>query len=185
MHLRFLAGASLLGFLLALTVLTGFAVPPMSPDAQSSKDNPDANGAAQRATVAGGLKATVWAAEPLMANPVSFCFDGRGRAYVAETTRFEHGVPDTRGHMYWLDEDIGSRSIADRLKMYEKHKFGAKDKNYEDFDDQVRMVWDSTGSKVADKSTVFAKGFNKLKDGLAAGVLARKGQVYQIGRAHV
>ena len=178
MHLRFLAGASLLGFLLALTVLTGFAVPPMSPDAQSSKDNPDANGAAQRATVAGGLKATVWAAEPLMANPVSFCFDGRGRAYVAETTRFEHGVPDTRGHMYWLDEDIGSRSIADRLKMYEKHKFGAKDKNYEDFDDQVRMVWDSTGTKVADKSTVFAKGFNKLKDGLAAGVLARKGQVY-------
>ena len=178
MRLRFFAGAALLGSLLILFILTGFAVPPMNPDAQPSKDNPDANGAAKRATVAGGLKATVWAAEPLMANPVSFCFDGQGRAYVAETTRFEHGVPDTRGHMYWLDEDIGSRSVEDRLKMYEKHKFGAKDKNYEEFDDQVRMVWDSTGSKVADKSTVFAKGFNKLKDGLAAGVLARKGQVY-------
>ena len=178
MRLRFFAGAFLLGSLLILFVMTGSAVPPMNPDAQPSKDNPDANGAAKRATVAGDLKATVWAAEPLMANPVSFCFDGQGRAYVAETTRFEHGVPDTRGHMYWLDEDIGSRSVEDRLKMYEKHKFGAKDKNYEEFDDQVRMVWDSTGSKVADKSTVFAKGFNKLKDGLAAGVLARKGQVY-------
>ncbi len=178
MRLRFFAGAALLGSLLILFVLTGSAVPPMNPDAQPSKDNPDANGAAKRATVAGGLKPTVWAAEPLMANPVSFCFDGQGRAYVAETTRFEHGVPDTRAHMYWLDEDIGSRSVEDRLKMYEKHKFGAKDKNYEEFDDTVRMVWDSTGSKVADKSTVFAKGFNKLKDGLAAGVLARKGQVY-------
>ena len=178
MHLRFFAGVSLLGLLLALTVLPGSAVPPTNPDAQPAKDNPDADGAAKRAVVAGGLKPTVWAAEPLMANPVAFCFDGQGRAYVAETTRFEHGVPDTRGHMYWLDEDIGSRSVEDRLKMYEKHKFGAKDKNYEDFDDQVRMVWDSTGSKVADKSTVFAKGFNKLKDGLAAGLLARKGGVY-------
>ncbi len=165
-------------FLLAFALLNVQAVPPMNPDAQPAKDNPDASVAAKRAVVAGGLKPTVWAAEPLMANPVSFCFDGQGRCYVAETTRFEHGVPDTRGHMDWLDEDIGARTVEDRLKMYEKHKFGAKEKNYEDFDDQVRMLWDSTGKGAADKSTVFAKGFNKLKDGLAAGVLARKGQVY-------
>ena len=178
MRLRFFAGASLLGLFVALFVLNGQAVPPTNPDAQPAKDNPDAAGAAKRAVVAGGLKPTVWAAEPLMTNPVAFCFDGHGRAFVAETTRFEHGVPDTRGFMYWVDEDIGSRSVEDRLAMYAKHKYGAKDKDYEGFDDQVRMVWDSTGSKVADKSTVFAKGFNKLKDGLAAGVLARKGNVY-------
>ena len=46
--------------------------------------------------------------------------------------------------------------------MYEKHKYGAKDGNFEKYDDQVRLVWDSTGKGVADKSTVFANGFNKL-----------------------
>jgi len=33
------------------------------------------------------LKVTVWASEPLMKNPVAFCFDEKGRVYVAETNR--------------------------------------------------------------------------------------------------
>ena len=40
-----------------------------------------------------GLKAEVWAAAPLMMNPVAFCFDEKGRCFVAESTRFDHGVP--------------------------------------------------------------------------------------------
>src|SRR5262249_57951098 len=28
-----------------------------------------------------GLRATVWAAEPMLAHPASFCFDERGRCY--------------------------------------------------------------------------------------------------------
>ena len=164
---------------LALPVLAAFvvAVPPVQ-ETGNQPPSPGAVEAAQRATISGGLKATLWASEPLMANPVSFCFDGQGRAYVAETTRFKHGVPDTRDHMGWLEDDIGSRSVADRLKMYEKFQFGAKDSNYEKFDDQIRMLWDSTGKGAADKSTVYASGFNKLKDGLGAGVLAHKGSVY-------
>ena len=57
-------------------------------------------------------------------------------------------------------------SVADRLAMYKKYKYG----NFEAFDDQVRRVWDSSGQGVADKSTVFAKDFNKPEDGLAARV---------------
>jgi quinoprotein glucose dehydrogenase len=120
------------------------------------------------------LKVSVWAAEPLLANPVAFAFDERGRCFVAETTRFGNGVPDTRGHMKWLDEDLACRTVEDRLKMYAKHNY----KGFEKFDDQLRLVWDSTGGGKADKSSVFAGGFNQLKDGLAAGVLARKGNVY-------
>jgi quinoprotein glucose dehydrogenase len=161
-------------FMLATLVV---AVPPIQ-DTGGKPPSPGAVEAASRASVAGGLKATLWAAEPLMANPVSFCFDGQGRVFVAETTRFKNGVPDTRDHMAWLEEDIASRSVADRLKMYENHKFGAKEGNYEKFDDQIRMIWDSTGKGAADKSTVYAGGFNQLKDGLGAGVLARKGSVY-------
>ncbi len=169
--------AALLFGLFALSLSQLPAVPPDA-DKKTKAAALEAGDAAKRATVAGGLTATVWAHEPQMANPVSFCFDGKGRAYVAETTRFAKGVPDTRNHMYWVDEDIGSRSVEDRVKMYAKHKYGEKDKLYAEYDDQVRMLWDSTGKGVADKSTVFAGGFNQLKDGLGAGVLARKGSVY-------
>ena len=95
-------------------------------------------------------------------------------AYVAETNRFGKGVPDTRGYMQWLDDDLASRTVADRLKMYAKFGF----KGYEDRPDQVRRVVDSTGKGVADKSSIFAGGFNQLKDGLGSGVLARKGSVF-------
>lgn len=121
-----------------------------------------------------GLKVSVWAAEPLMANPVSFAFDEQGRAYVAETTRFGNGVPDTRSHMNWLDEDLANRTIADLLAMYEKHKY----QGYEKYSDQLRLVWDSAGKGRADKSSVFSGGYNRPPDGLAAGVLARRGSVY-------
>ena len=166
--------AVLVAGLLSTLVL---AVPP---DAAKDpvKANADAEKARAAVSVPAGLKVELWAAEPLMANPVAFCFDEKGRAFVAETTRFDKGVPDTRGHMYWLDEDIGSRSVEDRLKMYEKHKYGAKDDLYQGYDDQVRLVWDSTGKGYADKSTIFSGGYNQLKDGIGAGVLARKGNVY-------
>ncbi len=166
---------------LALTgglALVAVAVPPKDPTTLPEKPNVDADKALKAVTVPKGMTTELWAAEPLMANPVSFCFDEKGRAYVAETTRFEKGVPDTRSHMYWLDEDIDSRSVEDRLKMYEKHKFGAKDKQFTEYDDQVRMVWDADGKGKATTSTVFSKGYNQLKDGLGAGVLARKGTVY-------
>ncbi|MFO0803169.1 MAG: PVC-type heme-binding CxxCH protein [Gemmataceae bacterium] len=121
-----------------------------------------------------GLQVEVWAAEPLLKNPVAFCFDEKGNAYVAETNRVNAGTPDTRSFMHWLDEDLACRTVADRVAMYKKHKYEGHEKN----DDIVRKVWDSTGSGRADKSSVFSKGYNQPADGLGAGVLARKGQVY-------
>jgi quinoprotein glucose dehydrogenase len=121
-----------------------------------------------------GLSVEVWAAEPLLRNPVAFCFDEKGAAYVAETNRVNAGVPDTRGFMKWLDEDLACRSIADRLAMYKKHGYRGFEKN----EDLVRRIWDSTGSGKADKSSVFSSGYNRPQDGLGAGVLARRGKVY-------
>lgn len=121
-----------------------------------------------------GLKVEVWAAEPLLQNPVAFCFDERGAAYVAETNRLHTGTPDTRNFMKWLDEDLAARTVADRLAMYKKHGFGPFPNN----DDLVRKVWDSTGSGKADQSSVYSSGYNRPEDGLGAGVLARKGKVY-------
>ena len=44
----------------------------------------------------------------MLANPVSFAFDEKGRCFVAETFRLHHGVTDNRGHMNWLDDDLAS-----------------------------------------------------------------------------
>src|SRR5262249_40872274 len=68
-----------------------------------------------------GLKVELFAAEPLLANPVAFCTDERGRFYVAETFRLGSGVTDTREHMNWLDDDLACRTVADRVAMYKKY----------------------------------------------------------------
>jgi quinoprotein glucose dehydrogenase len=151
--------------------LVATAVPPDQIDGPTQSPT---KGSAEEALVQvqleKGLKVGVWAAEPLLANPVSFAFDEQGRAYVAETTRFGHGVPDTRSHMNWLDEDLSNRSTADLLAMYRRHKY----QGYEKYSDQLRLVWDATRKGRADKSTIFSGGYNRPQDGLAAGVLARR-----------
>ena len=145
----------------------------------AANDSPEA--ALAQVQLPAGLKAEVWAAEPLLANPVSFAFDEKGRCFVVETDRAGsgRGVPDTRGHMYWLDDDLACKSVADRLAMYARTYPGHKPyTGFEKYADQLRLVWDSTGGGTADKSTVFSGGYNRPEDGIAAGVLARKGNVY-------
>src|SRR5205823_14093366 len=80
-------------------------------------------------------------------------------------------------HMIWLDDDAGSRTVADRVALDRKH---LKDKfaEYETEHDRIRLLEDTQGTGVADKSTVFADGFHHAEDGIGAGVLARQGNVY-------
>jgi quinoprotein glucose dehydrogenase len=130
-----------------------------------------------RIHVPGGLKIELFAAEPLLANPVAFCFDEKGRCYVAETFRIHHGVTDNRGHMNWLDDDLASRTVADRVALYHKH-LKESFSSYEIAHDRVRRLEDTDGDGVADKATVFADGFHHAADGIGAGVLARQGDVY-------
>src|SRR5207253_5887778 len=59
-----------------------------------------------------GLRVDLFAAEPLLANPVAFTFDEKGRLYVAETFRLHAGVTDNRSHMNWLDDDLASRTVG-------------------------------------------------------------------------
>ncbi|HET6574609.1 MAG TPA: PVC-type heme-binding CxxCH protein, partial [Fimbriiglobus sp.] len=159
---------------LAVPVVLATLAVAVPPDARTAAPNPDAEQAGKAAQVEKGLTVALWAAEPLLANPVSFAFDSHDRCFVAETTRFNNGVPDTRNFMHWLDDDIGSRSVADRLAMYKRHNYTG----YEKFDDQLRLVRDTDGDGRADASTVFSGGYHRPEDGLAAGVLARKGDVY-------
>jgi quinoprotein glucose dehydrogenase len=148
---------------------------PYSPRVAAASDEPAK--AIKRMRLPKGIEARVWAAEPLLANPVAFCFDEKGRCYVAETFRLHAGVTDTRGHMSWLDDDLALRTVADRVAMYRKH-LKDKFKSYETEHDRVRLLEDTKGKGSADKSTVFADGFHHAAEGLGSGVLARKGNVY-------
>ncbi|MFL5340758.1 MAG: PVC-type heme-binding CxxCH protein [Gemmataceae bacterium] len=165
---------------LAVSSLAVAAVIPAEPAANEFVAN--ASGEAQKALkrfrTPGGVEGKVWAAEPLLANPVSFAFDEKGRCYVAETFRLHQGATDNRNHMDWLNDDIACRTVADRVAMYRKF---AKDKfasTYEAHTDRIRLIEDTTGSGVADKATVFADGFGHAADGIGAGLLARKGVVW-------
>jgi quinoprotein glucose dehydrogenase len=133
--------------------------------------------AIKRFRVPKGLKVELFAAEPLLANPVAFCIDHQGRFYVAETYRLHNGVTDIRGHMNWLDDDLASRSVAQRIAMMKKYESN-RIANYTRESERLRLLIDTDGDGKADKSTIFSEGYNRIEDGIAAGVLARHGSVY-------
>jgi quinoprotein glucose dehydrogenase len=172
-----------------LFLILSIALPSLFLFAQShalpltQKEPPDGTeAAAKQATgfrLPPGLKAELWAAEPKLMNPVAFCLDEKGRVFVAEEFRLNRGTEENRGRSFLLDDDLQLKTIEDRLKMYEKHaaKFGGMD-YFRKYTDQVRLLEDTTGSGRADKSTVFATGFNDPLDGLAAGIMAWNGNVY-------
>lgn len=124
-----------------------------------------------------GFRVELFAAEPMVANPVSFCFDEQGRVFVCETFRQGQGVEDNRSHMDWLDDDLAAQTVEDRL-AYLKKNLGDKVIDYTRHDDRLRLVEDRDSDGVADRATVFANRFNGILDGTGAGVLAYRGDVY-------
>ncbi|HZL35100.1 MAG TPA: PVC-type heme-binding CxxCH protein [Tepidisphaeraceae bacterium] len=149
-----------------------------APDApkvhEASSEGEDAIG---HIKVPAGLKVELWAAEPLLANPVCIRADDKDRVYCVETFRHTSNVLDIRGHMDWLVDDLACRTVADRVAML-RRKMGPNIRRMTRDDDRIRLIQDDTGSGKADKATVFASGFNKIESGLAAGVLPVNGGVY-------
>ncbi len=161
--------------LLALAALAMGQPPAYEPAIDGASD--EARRAIAGFQPAAGFQVELFAAEPLLANPVAICLDEHGRLYVAETFRQERGVEDNRRHMAWLDDDIASRTVEDRLRMYQKH-LGERIAEYTLHHDRVRLVEDRDGDGRADHSTVFADGFNDALDGTGAGLIARDGNVW-------
>ena len=134
--------------------------------------------ALQHMKLPAGFVATLWAAEPMLANPVAFNFDEKGRIFVAETYRYGSSVLDIRDYMWTLEDDLASRNQADFLAGIRKH-FGEKglaDLSKES--ERLMLLEDTNGDGKADKSTVYADNFRSPIDGIASGVLARRGSVW-------
>src|SRR6185369_16725542 len=99
-----------------------------------------------------GLKAHLWAAEPMLANPVAFDFDEKGRLFVSETYRYRSSVLDIRDYMGMLERDLALRTIEDRVKM-QHEVFGEEAaKQFAIESEVVRLIADKDGDGVADSS---------------------------------
>lgn len=131
----------------------------------------------RRAKIPAGFKADLWAAEPLLANPVAFSFDGKGRMFIAETHRYRTSVLDIRHYMFMLEDDLANRNQADWERSIKKN-FPNDWQELGKETEVVRLVEDTDGDGKADKSGVYADGFNSILDGIASGVLARPDGVW-------
>ncbi|TLD70072.1 c-type cytochrome [Phragmitibacter flavus] len=136
-------------------------------------------------TVPPELKAEVWAGAAMLANPVAFAFDEKGRMFLAETHRQGVGVPDNRAHAYWLEDDVKAQSVEDRVKKYEKWQHRTPLTTFTGAGEMVRMIADSNGDGVADLTTDFAGPFNEVLDGTAAGLIVKDGEVWFTCIPHV
>jgi quinoprotein glucose dehydrogenase len=172
-----LARAAVICAVLANPFPVQAAEPPAKYSPRIEPASDEAEQTIKRFRVPKGFKVELVAAEPLLANPVAFCIDEHGRFFVAETFRHGAGVTDIRGHMNWLDEDLASRSVEDRVAMLKKHE-GDRISAYTRASDRIRLLVDTDGDGRADKATVFAEGFSNIPDGIGSGVLARRGDVY-------
>ncbi len=126
----------------------------------------------RRAKVPAGFEGSLWATEPLLANPVAFSFDGQGRMYIAETHRYRTSVLDIRHYMFMLEDDLANRNQADWERSIKKNF----PKDWQELGKEtevVRLVQDKDGNGTAETSSVYADGFNSILDGIASGVLAR------------
>src|SRR5687767_4791902 len=93
--------------------------------------------AMRRFRIPPGFKVEQFAAEPLLANPVAFAIDEKGRFFIAETFRLHAGVTDIRGHMTWLDEELASKSVEERVEIMKRHE-GKRIADYAKESDRVR-----------------------------------------------
>ena len=125
-----------------------------------------------------GLVATLWAAEPMLANPVAFNFDEKGRLFVAETYRYRSSVLDIRDYMWTLEDELANRTLEDQSAAIARHFGPAGVKELSIESERVRLLEDTDHTGVATKSSLYAEGFNSPLDGIASGVLARRGSVY-------
>ena len=62
-----------------------------------------------------GLEQTLWAREPMLANPVALSFDDHGALYVVETLRRGSVDIDIRAHKSWVLEDLASDTYQSQV----------------------------------------------------------------------
>jgi quinoprotein glucose dehydrogenase len=165
--MQWLIGFLFLGLAATLSAEHGAASPAWS----------EATEGTRRFQLTAGLKLEVWAAEPQLSNSVAFAFDGKGRAYLAESDRWAISVFDITQKTNWLLADMAFRSVADR-GTFLTNAFATNLAFLTRESEVLRRVSDRDGDGRADHSEILAQGFRDAVDGTAAGVLASRDGLY-------
>ncbi|HEY1120431.1 MAG TPA: PVC-type heme-binding CxxCH protein, partial [Haloferula sp.] len=135
------------------------------------------------------------AREPMFINPVAVSVDTDGSIYVTETTRRKQADLDIREVMWWVTDDLSHTSVAEKRDFFRKNVTPERFKKHPTHKDhngdgtldwkdltvhteKIHRLVDTDGDGVADQHTLFAEGFNTEVTGIAAGVLAHRGDVY-------
>lgn len=157
-----------------LLVLLCVAIPAIA----QHTTNAAADAKLKQLQVAPGLKVELVATEPLLQNPVAFSVDERGSFFIAETHRWGNSVFDITKQVTWLLNDLSCRTVADREAHLHRLFPGTNFATLTNHSERIRLVEDTDGDGRADKSTVVAEGFNLPTAGPAAGILARKNELW-------
>ena len=133
-----------------------------------------------------GFSAALFADSSQTQNPSAICFDGSGKLYVAEIHRWRAGVQDIRNEQQILLDDIDNESSADRLAMYERDVVTRPLSFYTEFTDRIVRIEDGDRDGRADRSAVFATGFNDVLDGPGIGLISGEdGSIYYTNIPHL
>ncbi|PQJ27117.1 hypothetical protein BSZ32_00435 [Rubritalea profundi] len=124
------------------------------------------------------MKAGIFAREPDVFNATAISMDEQNRLFVAETHRFDRGIEDNRRNWYWLRDEVGLKTTADRLALLEKYADKKTPGYYTEHAEKIRVLEDKNGDGKAERSWIYADGFNNPLDGTAAGIMAANGKVY-------
>lgn len=137
-----------------------------------------------------------WSGGLNVPDPVAVSVDEKGAAYITSTSRRKVADLDIREHTQWIADDQALTSPQEKEAFYKRvmapgalrgPKGSLKDHNGDgsvDWRDltvhkeRIYKLVDTDGDGVADRSTVFAEGFNSVGAGIAAGVLYHDGWVY-------
>lgn len=77
--------------------------------------------AVEAMTIKKGFKVNVWAGEPMMTQPMAFCWDDRGRLWIAENKDYEsrgHGFSNAGNSRILILEDTNGDGVADSQKVF-------------------------------------------------------------------
>ncbi len=126
-----------------------------------------------------GMESQVFDATLLAGTPVALDVDEWGRVLVAETGRMNAGTEDNRQHAGWLEDDLASRRVEDRVAYYEKWMAAGEFEDPDHFtraSDRLIALVDEDGDGVAEIRQEIAS-WNGMASGLIAGVESREGEI--------
>ncbi|MBT7214352.1 MAG: heme-binding protein, partial [Verrucomicrobia bacterium] len=140
----------------------------------------------KRITIPEGLTLNRFADKNQVQNATAICIDAQNRVYIAETNRWRVQVQDIRhGGRFLRDRvngDISNMTLDDRTAFHKKWSGKQNDfLKWEEFtkdSEVIKLLEDTDGDGVSDKTTIYRGDFNAPLAGPSGGLIEKDGTVY-------